>query len=167
MNLSIDNEKKQIENYIKGRHLLVVLQAVIAVCMTWIVASYIYTGVSYMKSCTLETKEMATAIVNIAIVTAIYIACIIYSGHYVSALLQKGTNYAVIYHRIDNKVAVAECELYYKGNPVTCTWEEKPGKKTPEQRRYILKQVSGEQITRKNRNAVKMYISEWAEHEQM
>lgn len=154
----IEKGKNPVPNNIKGRHMLTFLQAVITICMTLIAASYVSTVISYIINCTLDGHAIAGVMVSLAIVLLVYFGFTIMSGRYMSMLLQRSEPYEIIYHRKGSCVAIEECEFFYYGCPVHCTW-----KTEVEQGKTTLLNVAGEDITKKNRNAVKLYIAEWAE----
>lgn len=88
----------------------------------------------------------------------IYFGFLIYGGRFVSSMLQKGDSYS--FSRPEEGYEVNKCSFFYKDMPVSCTWKEKKNKKGNV--RYELTGVSGDNIGRKNKSAVKLYISEWA-----
>lgn len=168
-NTCIERKRKPLLNNIKGKYVLVILETVIAICMTLLAASYVGTVISYFKTCTLDSRNVLMAMTGLAVVLIVYFGFIIMSGKYIRALLQKSEGYEIIYHRIGNRVAVEECEIFYYGNPVHCTWKREKGHgkiSADDTDRATLLNVIGEGITKKNHNAVKMYVSEWAQNMQ-
>lgn len=151
------SEHLPMENCIKGRHVLTFLQGVITICMTLIVVSYICTAFSYLKNCTLDARQIAFAVCSVVLVLVIYFGFLIYGGRFVSSMLQKGDSYS--FSMPEECYEVNKYSFFYKDMPVSCTWKEKKDKKGNV--RYELTGVSGDNIGRKNKSAVKLYISEW------
>lgn len=161
---SISRKRKPLPNFIKGKHVITLVQAVVAICMTIMVAGYTNIIISYIRSGTLPST--GTIVCEIAVLI-IYFGYIISSGKNISMLLQKSDPYEIIYHKRDDIVAVEECEFFYYGHQIQCVWEkERQNKESGNTDKITLLDIRGENITKKNRKTAMMYISEWVWHMQ-
>lgn len=164
--VTVDRRRKPLPNFIRGKRVLALIHASLAICMTIITVPYFAAVISYLKKCTSGTLPDSDTIVSAIVVLVVYFGYIIVTGKNISALFQRGKPYEIIYHRNEGVIAVGVCEFFYYGYPVHCIWKtERKNKESAQSTdKVTLLDVKGENITKKNRKAVKLYISEWAEH---